>query len=83
MAEKLSPVKVDVALLPINGRAAERRIPGNLFEREAAHLAQKTSGCRKVGGVIAQGLALLTLVPAFALAAGAHCDPDGSVTAAD
>jgi putative MFS transporter len=28
------------------------------------------AGCSKVGGVIAQGLALLTLVPAFALAAG-------------
>lgn len=28
------------------------------------------AGCSKVGGVIAQGLALLTLVPAFAMAAG-------------
>jgi len=28
------------------------------------------AGCSKVGGVISQGLALLTLVPAFALAAG-------------
>ena len=28
------------------------------------------AGCSKVGGVIAQGLALLALVPTFALAAG-------------
>ena len=40
MAEKLVPFKIDVALLPINGRAAERRIPGNLFGREAAQLAK-------------------------------------------
>jgi len=29
-----------VALLPINGRAPERRVPGNLFGREAAQLAR-------------------------------------------
>jgi L-ascorbate metabolism protein UlaG (beta-lactamase superfamily) len=40
MAEKLRPFKIDVALLPINGRAPERRIPGNLFGREAANLAK-------------------------------------------
>jgi L-ascorbate metabolism protein UlaG (beta-lactamase superfamily) len=40
MAEKLRPWKIDVALLPINGRALERRIPGNLFGREAAQLAK-------------------------------------------
>src|SRR5262249_11184247 len=40
MAEKLLPFKVDIALLPINGRAPERRIPGNLFGREAAQLAK-------------------------------------------
>jgi len=40
MAEKLRPFKIDVALLPINGRAPERRIPGNLFGREAAQLAK-------------------------------------------
>jgi L-ascorbate metabolism protein UlaG (beta-lactamase superfamily) len=39
MAEKLRPFKIDVALLPINGRAPERRVPGNLFGREAAQLA--------------------------------------------
>ncbi|HEY1270544.1 MAG TPA: MBL fold metallo-hydrolase [Terriglobales bacterium] len=39
MAEKLAAFGIDVALLPINGRAPERRIPGNLFGREAAALA--------------------------------------------
>lgn len=40
MVEKLLPFKTDVALLPINGRAPERRVPGNLFGREAAQLAK-------------------------------------------
>jgi L-ascorbate metabolism protein UlaG (beta-lactamase superfamily) len=40
MEEKLQPFRIDVALLPINGRAAERRVPGNLFGREAAQLAK-------------------------------------------
>ena len=40
MSEKLQPFKMDVALLPINGRAPERRVPGNLFGREAAQLAK-------------------------------------------
>ena len=40
MAEKLRSFRVDVALLPINGRSAERRIPGNLFGNEAAQLAK-------------------------------------------
>ncbi len=40
MAEKLRLFRVDVALLPINGRAPERRVPGNLFGREAAQLAK-------------------------------------------
>lgn len=40
MSEKLRPFNIDVALLPINGRSAERRIPGNLFGREAAQLAK-------------------------------------------
>ena len=47
MAEKLRPFKIDVALLPINGRAPERRISGNLFGREAAQLA-KDIGARLV-----------------------------------
>ena len=40
MVEKLQRFKIDVALLPINGRSAERRVPGNLFGREAAQLAR-------------------------------------------
>ena len=40
LVEKLQPCKIDVALLPINGRAPERRVPGNLFGREAARLAR-------------------------------------------
>ena len=39
MAEKLRAFAVDVALLPINGRAPERRVPGNLSGAEAAQLA--------------------------------------------
>lgn len=40
MSEKLLPFGIDVALLPVNGRAPERRVPGNLFGREAAQLAR-------------------------------------------
>ncbi|MGA2643178.1 MAG: MBL fold metallo-hydrolase [Candidatus Sulfotelmatobacter sp.] len=39
MAEKLRPFAVDVALLPINGLAPERRVAGNLSGVEAAELA--------------------------------------------
>lgn len=39
MVERLRPRSVDVALLPINGRAPERRVAGNLDGREAAWLA--------------------------------------------
>lgn len=47
MAEKLRGFGVDVALLPINGRAPERRVPGNLSGPEAAGLA-KDMGARLV-----------------------------------
>lgn len=40
MEERLSGRGVDVALLPINGRRAERRVAGNLWGREAAALAR-------------------------------------------
>jgi len=43
MAEKLRTFAVDVALLPINGRAPERRVPGNLSGPEAAQLAHAIS----------------------------------------
>jgi L-ascorbate metabolism protein UlaG (beta-lactamase superfamily) len=47
MAEKLQTFGVNVALLPINGRAWERRVPGNLNGLEAAQLA-KDIGARMV-----------------------------------
>ncbi len=40
METLLRPHAVDVALLPINGRRAERRVAGNLWGREAAKLAK-------------------------------------------
>jgi len=39
MAERLRPFALDAALLPINGRAPERRVAGNLDGPEAAQLA--------------------------------------------
>jgi L-ascorbate metabolism protein UlaG (beta-lactamase superfamily) len=39
MEEKLRPFGIDVALLPISGRAPERRVAGNLSGPEAAQLA--------------------------------------------
>ena len=47
MVEALKPFKIDVALLPINGRSPERRVAGNLWGREAAALA-KEIGARVV-----------------------------------
>jgi L-ascorbate metabolism protein UlaG (beta-lactamase superfamily) len=40
LVERLRPFAIDVALLPINGRAPERRVAGNLWGREAAALAK-------------------------------------------
>ena len=40
MVERLAPFGVNLALLPINGRAPERRVAGNLWGREAARLAK-------------------------------------------
>ena len=37
---RVRPFAVDVALLPINGRAPERRVAGNLDGPEAARLAR-------------------------------------------
>lgn len=45
MVETLRPFAIDVALLPINGRAPERRVAGNLDGPEAAELAS-TVGAR-------------------------------------
>ena len=46
MVDRLKPLGIDVALLPINGRKAERRVSGNLWGREAAQLAYDIgAGC--------------------------------------
>jgi L-ascorbate metabolism protein UlaG (beta-lactamase superfamily) len=37
--ELLQPLQVNIAILPINGRRAERRVKGNFWGREAAQLA--------------------------------------------
>lgn len=47
MVEQLRHWPIDVALLPINGRAPERRVAGNLDGPEAAQLA-KTIGAKVV-----------------------------------
>ncbi|TAM84265.1 MAG: MBL fold metallo-hydrolase [Acidobacteria bacterium] len=47
MAARLRKFAIDVALLPINGRAPERRVAGNLNAREAAELG-KAIGARVV-----------------------------------
>ena len=47
MAERLRAWSIDLALLPINGRAPERRVSGNLWGREAAELASD-AGIRQV-----------------------------------
>ncbi len=39
MAERLKLWDIDIALLPINGRAPQRRVAGNMWGREAAQLA--------------------------------------------
>lgn len=39
MEERLRPLNIDLALLPINGRAPQRRVAGNLNGPEAAQLA--------------------------------------------
>ena len=41
MARRLGEARVDVALLPINGRSPQRGVPGNLSAEEAAELAHR------------------------------------------
>jgi L-ascorbate metabolism protein UlaG (beta-lactamase superfamily) len=41
MVDRLRRLPIDVALLPVNGRVAERRVAGNLNGREAATLARE------------------------------------------
>lgn len=47
MPERLRQFPIDIALLPINGRAPERRVAGNLNAREAVELG-KAIGARVV-----------------------------------
>lgn len=47
MVERLRPHRVDVAMLPINGRAPERRVAGNVNAVEAAQLG-RSIGARTV-----------------------------------
>jgi L-ascorbate metabolism protein UlaG (beta-lactamase superfamily) len=39
MLDRLAHWRIDVALLPINGRLPERHVAGNLWGREAAQLS--------------------------------------------
>jgi L-ascorbate metabolism protein UlaG (beta-lactamase superfamily) len=48
LVERLRKYSVDIALLPINGRAPERRVAGNLNGREAAGLAQAIGAARVI-----------------------------------
>jgi L-ascorbate metabolism protein UlaG (beta-lactamase superfamily) len=41
MAEQFARWQIDIAILPINGRAPERRVAGNLWGDEAAQLAHE------------------------------------------
>ena len=41
LVEFLKPFRIDVALLPINGRSSERGVPGNLNAHEAAWLGRE------------------------------------------
>jgi L-ascorbate metabolism protein UlaG (beta-lactamase superfamily) len=47
LAKSLRPFRIDIALLPINGRSPERRVAGNLNAREAAWLGREI-GARMV-----------------------------------
>lgn len=47
LAARLRPCAIDIALLPINGRAPERRVAGNLSAMEAAQLG-RSIGARVV-----------------------------------
>jgi L-ascorbate metabolism protein UlaG (beta-lactamase superfamily) len=48
MVERLRPFNIDVALLPINGHAIERRVAGNLSGIEAARLAYEIGAKRLI-----------------------------------
>ena len=45
MEAPLRSARIDLALLPINGRSPQRRVAGNLWGREAAQLASDIQAC--------------------------------------
>jgi L-ascorbate metabolism protein UlaG (beta-lactamase superfamily) len=77
MADRLRPHAIDVALLPINGRAPERRVAGNLDATEAAGLG-RAIGARTVIPCHYEVFAFNTADPADFVAAchavGQRCD---------
>ncbi len=77
LADRLRPLGVDVALLPINGRAPERRVAGNMNADEAAALAHAI-GARTVIPCHYEMFAFNTADPAGLAAAcdrlGQRCD---------
>jgi L-ascorbate metabolism protein UlaG (beta-lactamase superfamily) len=75
MVDRLRPFAVTVALLPINGRAPERRVAGNLNGREAAWLAHAI-GARLAIPMHYEMFTFNTESPeAFAAAAKELCQP--------
>lgn len=77
MADRLRRSGIDIALLPINGRAPERRVAGNLDAGEAAELG-KAIGARTVIPCHYEMFAFNTADPADFVAAcraiGQRCD---------
>jgi len=81
MIERLRPFGVDLALLPINGRAPERRVAGNLNGVEAAQLARAISA-RWVVPCHYEMFEFNTASPASFVAECARLDQPGAVVRA-
>jgi len=78
MADVLRPHAIDVALLPINGRAPERRVAGNLDAHEAALLGRDI-GARAVIPCHYEMFTFNTADPAAFVAACQACGQRGDV----
>jgi L-ascorbate metabolism protein UlaG (beta-lactamase superfamily) len=78
MADVLRPHAIDVALLPINGRAPERRVAGNLDAHEAALLGHDI-GARAVIPCHYEMFTFNTADPAAFVAACQACGQRGDV----
>ncbi len=81
MIERLRPFGVDLALLPINGRAPERRVAGNLNGVEAAQLG-RAIGARWVVPCHYEMFEFNTASPASFVAECARLDQPGAVVRA-